>query len=47
MILYDTYDQYRNFRLIEHTLKRPMHFGTNIAFQLSPQVQKMMVERYQ
>jgi len=32
--------------LMEHNLKHPMYFSANTAFQMSPQVQKMMVESY-
>jgi len=45
MILHDTHDQFRNFRLLEHCLKNPNYLDESL-FQIAPNIQRMMVESY-
>jgi len=46
LLLDETHDQFRNFRLIEHNIKYPSDVGSHIIFQLSPSLQRMMIESY-
>ncbi|KAK2165810.1 hypothetical protein LSH36_45g10036 [Paralvinella palmiformis] len=46
MLLSDIQDHYRTYTMIERYLKIPHRLDTQLAFQISPDTQVMMIERY-
>ena len=46
MLLSDIQDHYRTYTMIERYLKIPHRLDTQLAFQIAPDTQLMMIERF-